>query len=316
MTWFSEWPEPGGKGLDPKVRLALDVQGPAPDYRSQGPELVRSNFNQLAAKVPKPDEPLAAVENREISGGLRIRIYRPEGKGPFPICLYFHGGGWVVGDLESHDHVCRSLARRGSAVVVNVDYRLAPETKFPGALDDAATALGWAAGAAKELQGDRSRIALAGDSAGAHLAAGLALRMRDERGPRIAQQLLIYPVTDNNFDTGSYLEFATGYGLTRNNMQWFFECYLRNPADAANPWNVPLKADLRGLPPAFVVTAEVDVLRDEGEAYAKRLHEAGVAVRCVRYNGMNHGFIRMAAVYPQADRAVTDLANALRDGIR
>jgi acetyl esterase len=139
--------------------------------------------------------------------------------------------------------------------------------------------------------------------------------MRDQRGPRIALQLLIYPVTDNIFETTSYSEFAEGYGLTRANMQWFWECYLRTPADAQNPWNVPLKADLRGLPPAFVVTAEYDVLRDEGEAYAKRLQEAGVPIRCVRYNGMNHGFIRMAALYPQADRALTDLADALRNGV-
>jgi acetyl esterase len=297
------------------VSLALSVQGPAPDYRSQGPTLVRTNFNQLAAKVPKPDEPIESVENGKTGAGVPVRIYRPRGTGPFPICLYFHGGGWVVGDLDSHDHVCRSLARRGGAVVVNVDYRLAPETKFPGPLDDCSDALQWAEANARKLGGDPSRIAVAGDSAGGHLAAGLALRTRDQRGPRIALQLLIYPVTDNLFETTSYTEFADGYGLTRANMQWFWECYLRTPADAENPWNVPLKADLRGLPPAFVVTAEYDVLRDEGEAYAKRLHDAGVAVRCVRYNGMNHGFIRMAAVYPQADRAVTDLGNALRNGV-
>ena len=315
MTWYSSWPEPGGKGLDPKVSLALSVQGPAPDYRSQGPTLVRTNFNQLAAKVPKPDEPLESVESGKTGAGVPVRIYRPQGTGPFPICLYFHGGGWVVGDLDSHDHVCRSLARRGGAIVLNVDYRLAPETKFPGPLDDCVDALQWAEANARKLGGDPSRIAVAGDSAGGHLAAGLALRTRDQRGPRIALQLLIYPVTDNLFETTSYTEFADGYGLTRANMQWFWECYLRTPADAANPWNVPLKADLRGLPPAFVVTAEYDVLRDEGEAYAKRLHEAGVPVRCVRYNGMNHGFIRMAAVYPQADRAVSDLGNVLRNGI-
>lgn len=314
MSWFSTWPEPGGRGLDPKVSLALSVQGAAPDYRSQGPALVRTNFNQLAARVPKPEEPLASVDNRT-AAGVPVRIYRPEGQGPFPVCLYFHGGGWVVGDLDSHDHVCRSLARRGGVVVVNVDYRLAPETKFPGALDDCAAALRWVEAHARELNADPARIAVAGDSAGGHLAAGLALRMRDERGPRIALQLLIYPVTDNLFETTSYADFADGYGLTRTNMQWFWECYLRTAADAANPWNVPLKADLRGLPPAFVVTAEYDVLRDEGEAFAKRLHEAGVAVRCVRYNGMNHGFIRMAAVYSQADRAVTDLGNVLRNGV-
>ena len=315
MGWFSAWPEPGGQGLDPKVQLALSVGGPAPDYRSQGPALVRTNFNELAARVPKPDEPLASVKNEVLGSGLRVRVYRPEGKGPFPICLYFHGGGWVVGTPDSHDHVCRSLARRGGAVVVNVDYRLAPETKFPGAIDDCAEALQWASDRARALDGDPNRLAVSGDSAGGHLAAGLAIRARDERGPRIALQLLIYPVTDNLFETTTYREFADGFGLSRNNMQWFWECYLRTPADAAHPWNVPLKADLRGLPPAYVATAEYDVLRDEGEAYAKRLHEAGVPVRCVRYNGMNHGFIRMAAVYPQADRAVSDLGNVLRNGI-
>lgn len=314
--WFRAWPESAGGALDPKVRLGLEVQGPAPDYRSQGPAVVRANFSQLAASVPKPDEPLASVESREIATGLRVRIYRPEGEGPFPVCLYFHGGGWVVGDLETHDHVCRSLARRGPAVVVNVDYRLAPETKFPGALDDCAAALRWAEAHAAEFGGDPGRLAVAGDSAGGHLAAGLAIRMRDERGPRIALQLLIYPVTDNEFDTASYREFAAGYGLTRSNMAWFWDCLLRSPADAAHPWNVPLKShELGGLPPAFVATAEFDVLRDEGEAYARRLHESGVAVRCVRFNGMIHGFIRMAAVYPQADRAVTDLAEALRNGL-
>lgn len=308
MSWFAEV---GSRGLDPKVRAALDLAGPTPDFRAQGPALVRSNFNLMAAKVPKLNEPLARVENRTVDG-VRIRIYRPEGKGPFPVCLYFHGGGWVVGDLDSHDHVCRSLARRGRAVVMNVDYRLAPESKYPGALDDCLFALRWAESHAADLEGDPKRISVAGDSAGGQLAAGLALRVRDEGGPKIASQLLIYPVTDRNFDTASYLEYAEGFGLTRTNMKWFFECYLRDEADASNPWNAPLRAkDLKGLPPALVLTAEYDVLRDEGEAYAKRLHEAGVPVRCLRFNGMNHGFIRMAAIFPKADRAVTELATCL-----
>ncbi|MBI3857758.1 MAG: alpha/beta hydrolase [Planctomycetes bacterium] len=312
MDWFRTWPEGAPTGLDPKVRAAL-LAAPAGDFRSQGAAEVRANFNALAAKIPKPEEPLESVGNGPTLGGLRLRLYRPKGEGPFPICLYFHGGGWVVGDLESHDHVCRSLARRGNTVVVNVDYRLAPETKFPGALDDCLAALRWTQAHAADLEGDAARISVAGDSAGAHLAAGLALRVRDEGGPRISSQLLIYPVTDRDFDTSSYREFATGYGLTRANMQWFWDCYLRDEADASNPWNVPLRAkELRGLPPAWVLTAEYDVLRDEGEAYAKRLHEAGVPVRCVRFLGLNHGFIRMAAVYPQADLALTLLADALK----
>jgi acetyl esterase len=303
--WFSTWPESASAGLDPRVKAALEAQGPAPDYRAQGAALVRSNFNALAASVPKPEEPIAGVVDTTIGDGLRIRVYRPEGKGPFPACLYFHGGGWVVGDLESHDHVCRSLASRAKVVMVNVDYRLAPEHPYPAALDDCLAALRWAAST------EAPRISVCGDSAGANLAAGLAIRVRDGGGPRIASQLLIYPVTDRHFETVSYLEYASGYGLTRANMQWFWESYY--PAADLDPTVAPLRTrSLRGLPPAHVITAEYDVLRDEGEAYARRLHKEGVPVRGTRYLGMNHGFIRMAAVYPQADRALTELANALR----
>jgi acetyl esterase len=311
-AWFSVWPADGAGGLDPKVRAALDA-GPAPDYRSQGPALARANFNELSARLPKPSEPPAAVEDRTIGAGIRIRLYRPQGKGPFPVLLFFHGGGWVVGNLETHDHVCRSLARRGGALVVNVDYRLAPETPFPGPLDDCETALRWAAAHATEIGGRADRIAVGGDSAGANLAAALALRVRDGGGPRIAHQMLIYPVTDRNFETASYREFASGFGLTRANMQWFWDCYCPGVSGAPDPLAAPLRArSLAGLPPAFVLSAEVDVLRDEGEAYARRLHKEGVDVRGLRVQGMNHGFIRMAALYPQAEHALTVLADALR----
>jgi acetyl esterase len=316
MSWFSTWPASGGGSLDPKVKAGLEAQGPAADYRSQPLAEVRKNFNRMAAELPKPDERIAGVENRTLEGGLRIRLYRPEGKGPFPILLYFHGGGWVIGDLESHDHVCRSLARRAAALVISVDYRLSPETRFPGPLDDCAAALRWTADHAAELGGDARRIAVGGDSAGANLAAGLALRVRDQGGPRIGFQLLIYPVADRNFETVSYREFASGYGLTRNNMQWFWDCYLPAGGGALDPQAAPLRAkDLKELPPAFVLTAEFDVLRDEGEAYARRLHKEGVSVRGIRFLGMNHGFIRMGAVYPQADHALTELAAALRSGL-
>jgi acetyl esterase len=317
MSWFGTWPETASGGLDPKVKAALDAGGPAPDYRSQGPALVRTNFNQLAARVPKPHEPLAGVEDRTLDGGLRIRIYRPDAPGPLPVLLFFHGGGWVVGDLESHDHVCRSLARRTPALVVNVDYRLAPESAYPGPLDDCEAALRWTASHAAEFGGRPDRIALGGDSAGANLVAGLALRLRERGGPPVALQLLIYPVTDRNFETLSYREFASGFGLTRANMQWFWDCYLPDGKGVPVPEAAPLRAaSLKGLPPAFVLTAEFDVLRDEGEAFARRLHKEGVPVRGLRFLGMNHGFIRMAAVFPQADHALTVCADALRDGIR
>jgi acetyl esterase len=304
--WFALWPDPAPGGLDPKVRAALDAQ-PAADFRSLGPAAVRAEFSATAARVPKPHEPLAAVENLTIGDGVRIRLYRPEGKGLFPVLLYFHGGGWVVGDLDTHDHVCRSLARRGNALVVNVDYRLAPEKPFPIPLDDCETALDWAVDHARDFGGDPSRLAAGGDSAGGNLAIGLALRAPD----RIRLQLLIYPVTDRNFETTTYREFASGYGLTRGNMQWFWECYY--PRAELDPSVAPLRAaSLKGLPPAFVLTAEYDVLRDEGEAYARRLHKEGVAVRGMRFLGMNHGFIRMAAVYPQAEHALSVLAEALK----
>lgn len=314
--WFSVWPGDGGRGLHPLVRAALEAQGPAPDFRSQPVAETRATFNRMAALLRKLHDPLAGVEDRTTDGGIRLRIYRPEAKPPCPVLLYFHGGGWAIGDLESHDHVCRSLASRSGAIVVSVDYRLSPETRFPGAIDDVLAALRWAEGRAAEFGGDPKRLGVGGDSAGAALAAGLTIRVRDQGGPPLAFQLLIYPVTDRNFETASYLEFASGYGLTRNNMQWFWESYLSRDADAAHPWAAPLRApDLRGLPPAFVLTANFDPLRDEGEAYAKRLHDAGVPVRCVRYAEMNHGFIRMGAVYPDADRALTDSARAMREAL-
>ena len=184
--------------------------------------------------------------------------------------------------------------------------------KFPGPLDDGAAALGWMVEEAASLGIDPARIAVGGDSAGGNLAAALAIRAKG----RVRFQLLIYPVTDASWDTASYREFASGFGLTRANMAWFWESYLSKPADAEDPLVSPLRAkDLSGLAPAFVATAECDVLRDEGEAFAKRLHEAGVRVRCVRYRNLNHGFARMGAVYPQADRALSDMAAALREGL-
>jgi acetyl esterase len=316
MSWFRKWPEQGDDRLDPKIRAALDLQGPPPEFRAQPLADVRSNFDTMAAKLPKLGERLAGVDTRSL-GAFRVRVYAPEGKGPFPGLLYVHGGGWVLGDLESHDDVCRSLAKRTPCVVVSVDYRRSPEAKFPVPLDDCEAALRWLVEHARELQVEPSRIAIGGDSAGGNLAAGLAIRLRDKGGPPVAFQLLIYPVTDRSVGTESYREFATGYGLTRANMQWFWDCYLTATAERDHPEVSPLRAkSLKGLPPAFVLTAHSDVLRDEGEEYAKRLHEAGVPVECVRFRAVNHGFIRMGAVYPQAEHGLTVLADALRAALR
>ncbi|HVR86433.1 MAG TPA: alpha/beta hydrolase [Planctomycetota bacterium] len=312
MSWFSKWPETGADALDPKLRSALEVQGPQPDFRGQPLAEVRANFDTMAARLPKLNEKLAKVETREV-GACRVRVYTPEGRGSWPALLYLHGGGWVLGDLESHDDVCRSLANRTPCVVVSVDYRRSPESKYPVPLDDCETALRWLVEHAAELDVDPARVAVGGDSAGGNLAAGLAIRMRQKGGPRIAYQLLIYPATDRSVGRDSHREFASGFGLSRSNMQWFWDCYLTETAERDNPEISPLRVKiLKGLPPAFVLTAHSDVLRDEGEEFARRLHEAGVPVRAVRFRAMNHGFIRMGAVFPQADHGLTVLAEALR----
>jgi len=311
--WFETWPPGGSSGLDPRIRAALELQGPAPDYRSQPLAEVRTSFAQQSARIPKLAEPVGRIENLVLASGLPIRVYTPAPGERGPILLYLHGGGWVVGSLDSHDDVCRSLCRRAGAMVVSAEYRLSPEARFPDALDDAREALAWAAAHGEERGGDPRRLAVGGDSAGANLAAGLALAVRDGGGPRIGFQLLIYPVTDRNFDTPSYREFAAGYGLTRTNMQWFWDCYLRDASDAADGRAAPLAAgSLKSLPRAYVATAQCDVLRDEGEAFAARLEASGVPVRCVRFQGLNHGFIRMAGLFPRAQAALGQMSEALR----
>jgi acetyl esterase len=205
------------------------------------------------------------------------------------------------------------MARRAGAVVVSVDYRLAPEHKFPAAVTDSYAATVWVAQNAERLGIDPKRISVGGDSAGGNLAAVVALKSRDENGPAIALQAMIYPVTDlSSFDTGSYREFNDGYQLTKVEMEWFRDLYLKSAADARNPDASPLLArDLRGLPPALVITAECDPLRDEGEAYAKRLQDAGVAVTSTRYAGMIHPFWSLAGALPQALEAYQQVADAL-----
>jgi acetyl esterase len=316
MSWFSKWPVSGEDVLDAKLRATLDLQGPQPEFRGRPLAEVRNNFDTMAAALPRLNEKLARVETKAV-GAFRVRIYTPEGKAPWPALLFMHGGGWVLGDLESHDDVCRSLAHRTPCVVVSVDYRRSPELKYPVPLDDCETALRWLVDHGDELGVDSAKLAVGGDSAGGNLAAGLAIRARGRGGPKIAYQLLIYPATDLGVDRESQREFASGFGLSRSNMQWFWDSYLSQSAERENPEVFPLRAkSLEGLPPAFVLTAHSDVLRDEGEEFARRLHEAGVPVKAVRFRAMNHGFIRMGAVYPQADHGLTVLAEALRSNFR
>jgi acetyl esterase len=261
---------------------------------------------------------VASVEDRVVpgpAGELPVRVYTPEGEPPFPIVVFFHGGGWVVGTLDTYDPLCRALAAAVPAVVVSADYRLAPEHRWPAAVEDAYAATLWASRNAAVLGGAQHRLAVAGDSAGGNLAAVVALGARDRGGPQVAFQLLVYPVLDAAADTASYREHAEGFYLTAAGMRWYWDHYL-GPADGAAPDASPLRAAfLGGLPPALVIGAEHDILRDEGEAYVARLRDAGVAATASRYPGVVHGFFRWRAVTPVADAALQEAASALRSAL-
>jgi acetyl esterase len=304
--------------LDPQIRIILEQAEAAddPPLESLSPTAARQAAIDGLGPWKGEPEPVANVEDRTIpgpAGAIPIRIYTPEATGPRPALVYFHGGGWVVCDLDTHDVVCRAIARRSGAVVVAVDYRLAPEHKFPAAVEDCYAATRWVAENAAALGVHPQRIAVGGDSAGGNLAAVMALRSRDENGPRIALQVMVYPVTNlSSFDTPSYREFADGYFLTASEMVWFRDHYLTGPEDARHPHASPLLAlDLHGLPPALIITAECDPLRDEGEAYFRRLEEARVPVRCTRYPGMVHPFFSMVGGVRQSLDAIAEVAAAV-----
>lgn len=261
--------------------------------------------------------PRAGVADRAIpgpAGDIPIRIYTPQGAGPFPLLVYFHGGGFVVGSIDDADVMCRTLCGGVGCVVVSVGYRLAPEHKFPAASDDCLAATRWVALHATELAADPDRLAVGGDSAGGNLATVTALRIRDEGGPPLCGQLLIYPVADYHTPpTSSYLANANGYLLTRDMMIWFWEHYLNHAGEAEDPRAAPLRApDLSGLPPALVITAEFDPLRDEGERYAERLRQAGVPVVLSRYSGMIHGFLLFGELFEESRRAMNEAIAWLR----
>jgi acetyl esterase len=283
----------------------------------QTPEEARAGFSMLTAIAGPAEEPVP-TEDRSVpgpAGDIPVRIYRPTADTPLPVVVYFHGGGFVIGDIATHDTTCQRLAAGVPALVVSVDYRLAPEHRFPAAVEDCAAATAWASAHAPEFGGDPSRLAVAGDSAGGNLAAVIARRARDAGGPNIAFQLLVYPGTDMTCSLPSHTENGTGYLLDSDTMTWFLDNYLAD-ADPRHPDASPLFADdLSGLPPAFVLTAEFDPLRDEGEAYAERLRAAGVAVTTSRYDGMIHGFYGLDSIFDAANKATAETVVALRDAL-
>jgi acetyl esterase len=293
--------------LDPKAKAMIDMmaQMPLPPWGSVDAQTVRAIMD--GGRFPSPDLPLAEIVNTVApgpAGEIPVRIYRASLDDSQPAIVYFHGGGFVVGNLESHDGTCRRLATAIGCTVVSVDYRLAPEHLYPAAVDDSYAATEWVAANGASLKIDPTRIAVAGDSAGGNLAAVVALMARDRGGPRLCHQLLTYPVTDMAFRSQSYIENGEGYFLTRTMMGWFGDQYVPAGHDVEDPLLSPLYApDLSGLPPATVITAEYDPLRDEGEAYARRLFEAGVTTKLVRYDGVFHGFFSMNGMIDQADDA-------------
>jgi acetyl esterase len=302
--------------VDPQIQALLDKGTGVPVTHLLSVADARAQYEARVA-IMAPAAPVRDVTERTIEGPggpLKLRIYQPLGDGPFPILAFYHGSGFVLCSLDTHDGMCRNLCAGAGCVVVSVDYRLAPEHKFPAGVDDCVFATGWTADHAAELNGDASRLAIGGDSAGGNMAAAVALRVRDEDGPPLCGQLLIYPVTDYHTPgTPSYRENAEGYGLTRDTMEWFWNHYLSDPKEAADPLACPLRApDLGRLPQALVVTAEFDPLRDEGEAYAERLRAAGTAAVTSRWNGMNHGFFFWVGLVDKAGDAMNESCAWLR----
>jgi acetyl esterase len=296
--------------LDPQAKVYLEAFNQLPALHSMEAQAVRDLF-ALVPPVEVELAPLASVEDRLISVGndteISVRIYTPEGEGPFPLFVYYHGGGWVIGDLETADASCRMLANKTERVVVSVDYRLAPEYKFPVPVEDSYAALKWVKEHATEINGNASKIVVGGDSAGGNLSAAMTLLSKDEKGPVIEGQILIYPVTSLTYDTKSYFEFQQGFGLDRDLMIWFGNYYI-NGEDTKNKLAAPLEAeDVSGLPPAYVITAEYDVLRDEGQAYAEKLRKAGVQVETICEEGLVHGYFTNMAVFP--DRIKASISN-------
>ncbi|HST65275.1 MAG TPA: alpha/beta hydrolase [Mycobacteriales bacterium] len=303
--------------LDPQVqaiRARREAEGYTPLYEMS---LERARAEDLASIQASsgPPEEVASVREGWIDGPdgpLRLRIYRPAGDGPLPALVYFFGGGWVLGTIDTSDAICRALANAAGCVTVSVGYRLAPEHKFPAALHDCAAAVRWVAANAAEIGVDPGRLAVGGDSAGGNLAAAVTLLCR-ERGPALAHQLLVYPNTDFAADTPSRREAVDRLLFNRISVEWYYGHYLESTSDGADPLVSPLRApDLSGLPPATVVTAEYDPLRDEGEAYAARLAEAGVPVELRRFDGMIHGFFAMSGELDQGREAVAWAADRLR----
>jgi acetyl esterase len=310
--------------LDPESQRLIDLMAAAnrPAWNTLTPKAARELYLSLrpAAQGPRPAE--VKVVDRAIpgpAGELPVRLYRPASApadARLPCLVYAHGGGWVFGNLDSHDVLCAQFALEAGIVVFAVDYRLAPEARFPGAFDDVVAGLQWVAANAQSIGVDPSRLAIGGDSAGGNLAAAVSLWARDNNGPKLRLQLLAYPVTDAIGRAESYRRYEDGYGLNAATMEWFFDHYTPDKASRAD-WRVsPLRAkSLAGLPPALVITAGYDPLRDEGRAYAARLHQEGTQADLMEFGGMLHGFLSSPMLLHGARRGTSLAAATLREAL-
>lgn len=312
---------------DPRMAEVLDqlamfnappIESLAPRQARELPSVADAVMGVMAKRNQPPAvEMVGKVENRVIPGptpeGTLVRIYTPMGAGPFPVTVYFHGGGWVIANLNVYDGSARALTNASNSMVVSVAYRLAPEAKFPAAHEDAYSAVQWVMANAASMNGDPNRVAVAGESAGGNLATATAMMARDMGGMMPKYQLLVYPVTQFGQETDSYREHANAKPLNRAMLDWFAGYFLRDGADREDPRVSPLRApDLSGMPPAMIITAEIDPLRDEGEAYAARLREFGVPVEAMRYDGVTHEFFGTGAVVDKAKQAVAMAGQGLR----
>jgi acetyl esterase len=317
---FGTWLKIRRSMLEVKIFLFLKylnciMGGPPLDQGASIEEVRRTS--QKRGILRYAPTPIAHVNTQSITGPggpLRIRIYHPQPDEILPIVIYYHGGGWIMGDLDSHDNICRSIAARANTVVISPEYRLAPEYSFPAAFEDACAAMIWARREAALIGGDAQRLAVAGDSSGGNLAAAVALKYRNNREYPITCQVLIYPVLNlSSFDTSSYRDFDSGFFLTHASMLRFREMYVPDSGLWNNLYVSPAVADdLVGLPPAYIITAEIDVLRDEGEAYAARLQKTGVPMAHKRYQGVIHGFLGMERLTKKASYALDDIASFLK----
>lgn len=312
--------------LDPQMQAVIDelVAFEAPKLTDMNPANARQGtplVNAVQAVLTKqgkpPLEPVVNIAHRLIPGGagqqMLIRIYQPAGDGPFPALVYFHGGGFVIANLDVYDSSCRALTNAANCAVISVAYRLAPEAKFPAAPEDAFAAYKWVLQNAASIRVDPSRVAVGGESAGGNLATVTALLARDRGAQMPVHQMLIYPVTKLSTDFPSHQAFVNTMPLATPALVWFYNNYVRRASDANNPYASPLLArSLAGLPSATVITAEVDPLRDEGEAYANRLREAGIAVTATRYLGVTHEFFGLAGIIDKAKQAVAEAATGLK----